>query len=370
LIGAGICALIGVAPQLFGPEDDMVAMARTATAGRRSGTLDSLLAEARRDSAEFPVELANHGPMALCILHRLGASDARLRDYVRTYRAANRLVPVPPGTQAITRETWTQHFGDRAREGDYRVFFTGEVAALGISDAVDRYLPALLPGLPASALHPLMRLAYGLLQDDTEEVATALGYWAACFLPMPHATGTPPDTDDPGVVLARVAAMTALRALPPTDHLWYSIRAVAAVPDFAPAVDWLRIGPDTLGRIAGVSLALFAATMDFAALHALTGAHWVRLVSAVCPDPQLLRYFWQTVAALVPAIGFPELPSAETLQTWRDRPCPDWPAIAARAVQSDDEHDISLVYSAMEEQLVYGDRLYRVVAARRVGLIA
>jgi hypothetical protein len=109
--------------------------------------------------------------------------------------------------------------------------------------------------------------------------------------------------------------------------------------------------------------------MDFAALHALTGAHWVRLVSVVCPDPQLLRYFWQAVAALVPAIGFPKLPTAEALQAWRDLPCPEWPAIVARAVQSDDEHDVSLVYSAMEEQRVYGDRLYRVVAARRVGLI-
>ena len=109
--------------------------------------------------------------------------------------------------------------------------------------------------------------------------------------------------------------------------------------------------------------------MDFAALHAVTGCHWVRLVATVCADSLLLRHFWQAVAALVPAIGFPELPSAEALQQWREQPCPDWPTIAAEAVRSDDEHDISLVFSACEEERIYGDRLYRVVAARRVGLI-
>ena len=34
----------------------------------------------------------------------------------------------------------------------------------------------------------------------------------------------------------------------------------------------------------------------------------------------------------------------------------------AKAVQSEDEHDISLVFSASEEERAYGDRLYRVVA--------
>jgi hypothetical protein len=160
-----------------------------------------------------------------------------------------------------------------------------------------------------------------------------------------------------------------LRALPAYDHLWFAIRAAAADPDFTPVVDWLRIEEGTLGRVAATSLVLFAATMDFSALHALTGTHWVRLVWKTCPEPQLLRYFWQAVAALVPSIGFPTLPDAATIEAWRQRPCPDWPAIFAKAVASDDEHDISLVFSASEEEKIYGDRLYRVVAARRVGLI-
>ena len=347
----------------------MVALPLAAPSPEADDTLDDLLQGARRDSVEFPPALANHGPMAVSILQLLGASPARLREYFATYRAANGLVAVPPGVATIQRETWTRHLGDRSREGDYRDFFAREVARLGMRDTVRRYLPPLLPGLAGSALHPLMRLAYGIARNDPAEVGVSLGYWAACFLALPPATGAPPDTDDPGTVLARVAAMEGLRAIPVFDHLWHGIRAVGADPDFAPAVDWLRIGPGTTARVAETSLALFAGTMDFAALHAVTGTHWVRLVASVCPDPLLLRHFWQAVAALVPTIGCPALPTAEALHAWRECPCPPWPEIVAKTIQSDDEHDISLVFSAKAEEAVYGDRLYRVVAARRMGLI-
>lgn len=348
----------------------MTAIHRSARSADPRSAVDALLREARTDSAEFPKALANHGPMAITILERLGASDERLRDYFAAYRAANGLVPLPPPVEPVNRETWTQARGYRRREADLRMFFVREVGRLGIRDGVIRYLPGLAPGVAGSALHPLMRLAYGIARDDPDEVGTALGYWAACYLPLPLATGAPPETDDPGVVLGRVAAIPGLRSLPTFDHLWYGVQAVGAEPDFAPVVDWLRIGPDAVSRVAATSLALYAATMNFAALHAVTGTHWVRLVASVCPCPLLLRTFWQAVAALVPAMGFPELPSSEMLQRWRDLPCPEWPAIVVKTVQSDDEHDISLVFSAREEERIHGDRLYRVVAARRVGLIA
>jgi hypothetical protein len=42
----------------------------------------------------------------------------------------------------------------------------------------------------------------------------------------------------------------------------------------------------------------------------------------------------------------------------------------AAAVLCEDEHDISLAFSAHEEWKFYGDPLYKLVAARRVRLIA
>jgi hypothetical protein len=309
--------------------------------------------------------------MVLVAMHRLGGSDQRLGEFFATYRDAHGLPPMPPPVAPIETATWSHDLGDRSREADYRAFFDAEVTRLGSRQACAIYLPTLLPGVAASATHGLMRLAYGVLRDDDAEIAAALGYWAATYLELGAATGAPPDTDDPAAILLRMRPVEAYRHVEPElDLLWHFMRSVSAVPEFRPLVDWLAIGPDTFGRATAASLALYAGTMDFCALHAVTGCHWLRLTKPVTPDPAMaLRYFWQAIAALYPKIGFPDLPSAGTLDDWRHLPAPDWPEIEATAVRSNDEHDLSLVFSAREEWKVYGDRLYQVVAARRVSLI-
>ena len=333
--------------------------------------LDRLLAEGRRYSGEFPRFLANHLPMALIAMHRLGGDDARLAQYFARYRDAHRLAPAPAPVAAITRETWAQARGDRARESDHRAFFDAEVGRRGARATIAAYLPRLLPGLAASATHGLMRLAYGVLRDDDAEIAAALGYWSATYLELGAATGAAPATDDPAAVLVAMKPVEAFRHVEvEIDLLWHFMRAIAARPEFGGLVDRLAIGPDTLSRLRAASLALYAGTMDFCALHAVTGCHWLRLIAPVNPAPELaLRYFWQAIAALYPKIGFPDPLAAEALEAWRRAPCPDWPEIAAAAVASDDEHDLSLTFSAREEAALTGDRLYQVVAARRVRLI-
>ena len=333
--------------------------------------LERLLAEGRRFSAEFPFYLANHLPMILVAMHRMGASDQRLGEYFVNYRDTNRLQPLPPSVAPIARTNWTAGRGERAREADYIVFFRGEVDRLGPPGAIAAYLPTLLPGLAASATHALMRLAYGVMREDAAEIATALGYWAATYLELGAATGAEPTTDDPAEVLLRMRAVESYRHVETErDLLWHFMRALAAKPEFKPVVDALAIGPQTFERVRQASLALYAGTMDFCALHALTGCHWLRLLAPATPDPAVaLRYFWQAIATLYPKIGFPDLPSAETLDAWRNLPCPDWPEIEAAAVACDDEHDLSLTFSAREEWKEYGDRLYQVVAARRIRLI-
>jgi hypothetical protein len=333
--------------------------------------LDRLLADGRQFSAEFPFFLANHLPMVLVAMQRLGGSPARLAEFFSIYREMNHLVPAPPPVAPIARQAWSTALGDRSRETDYRAFFAAEVTRLGATAAIAAYLPSLVPGIGASATHGLMRLAYGVYRDDAAEIATALGYWSATFLPLGAATGGDPVTDDPAEVLLRMRPVAAYRHVETErDLLWHFMRAMAAKPEFRPLVDWLRIGPDTFARVRAASLALYAATMDFCALHALTGCHWQRLMRPVNPAPDLtLRYFWQVIASLYPKIGFPDLPSAEMIESWRRAPAPDWPEIAATAVRSNDEHDLSLTFSAHEEWKFYGDRLYQVVAARRLNLI-
>ena len=139
----------------------------------------ALVARARAYSAEFGHCLANHLPMCLLILDRLGASPERQEAWFETYAAANGLAAAPEDGGRVDAGNWRDHLGRREFEGDYRGFFLREVQRLGAEEALRRYLPVLVPGIAASALHALMRLAYGHLSGDEAEIGTALGYWAA-----------------------------------------------------------------------------------------------------------------------------------------------------------------------------------------------
>jgi len=333
--------------------------------------LERSVAWARGWSAEFPHCLANHLPMVLVALRRMGANAERLEEYCHIYRAANHLALVSEPLGRIDEANWREFLGERERECDYITFFSGEVARLGATPTALLYLPALFTGIAASALHAFMRMAYATMTDSDEETAVALGYWAATYLSLGAATGGPPSTGDPLEVLAYMHGPQSFRHVETErDLLWHFMRAVARKPEFAGVADRLAIGPETRARTAKLSLTILAATDDFCALHAVTGTHWLRMIEPRTPDPTVpLRYFWQAVAALVPKMGFPEMPSEDQLEHCRRVPLPDWNEIFREAVGHDDEHDLSLSFSASEEFKVYPDPLYKYVAARRLRLI-
>ena len=331
------------------------------------------LTEARGLSAEYAGAFANHTPMVLWAQRQLGAGEDAARRFLSNYIQELKLGPMAPPDGTIQRADWTARLGDRGAEAAYRAFFLAELERLGDARTLQRlYLPRLLPGIAASALHALMRLAYAVASDTPAEVAAALGYWAATYLPLGEGIDAAPRTDRPAEVLLLVGAQPALKAMEFDDGLlWHAMRRTAAMPDFAAVHDWLAVGPDTIPKMARDSLLLFGATMDFCALHALTGTHWLRLILPVL-DPadqhRAIRFFWQAIASVYPKMGCP-LPLDEVAaEELRGLPAPEWPEIAAAACASDDEHDISLTYSARCEEAHWGDRLYRVLAARRLGL--
>lgn len=339
---------------------------------RAAAAIRPLIAEIGRRSGEFPLFLANHLPMVLEAMARLGASPERLAEYAEHYNRVHQVPMPPPPVAVISRDTWMEALGDRSRETDYRDFFAEEVTRFGPDATIRAYMPVLAPGVAASATHGLMRLAYGVMRHDEAEIAIALGYWAATFLPLPTPLpGTLRTIKDP---VAPVLAMKSVKVFETIDYdhslLWRWIRNMGTVPEFHALLGQLVLEPSLLDRMRQASLVLFAGTMTFEALHALTGCHWLRLVSPHVDDiGTLAAHFWEVVLALYPKIGMPDLPDAEALEAMRRLPTPTDAEIAAAAVASNDEHDHSLTFSAFEEYRLTGDPLYRVVAAKRVGLI-
>jgi hypothetical protein len=77
-----------------------------------------------------------------------------------------------------------------------------------------------------------------------------------------------------------------------------------------------------------------------------------------------LAFHWQGLLAAYASIGTPELAPRELAAPAA------WDALAARAVASDDDHDVKLADACREERLVFGnDERYRVAVALRLGAI-
>ncbi|MGO8095820.1 questin oxidase family protein [Rhizobium leguminosarum] len=339
---------------------------------RAGARLRPLIADVGQRSGEFPDYLANHLPMVLEAMGRLGAAPERLEAYARHYTLAHAVPFPPPAASSLTDATWRSALGQRDRETDLRDYFADVVSRIGGNEAIRLHLPELSPGVAASATHGLMRLAYAVLRRDETEIGIALGYWAATYLafPPPPLAGSP-TVDDPAELILSMQSEPSFRNIAVSSTLlWKWIEAVGHIPAFQQRLGRLAPTDDLLIRMRQASLALYAGTMSFEALHALTGSHWLRLVSPHLDKPQILAvHFWEVVLSLYTKIGMPDLPSAEMLDAWRKLQVPPDEAIAAAAVASDDEHDHSLVFSALEEYRHTGDPLYRVVAARRIGLI-
>lgn len=328
-------------------------------------------ARAKRDSVEFPQFLANHAPMVMVAMRQMGASATRIAEWYDGYQAAHPLPPQPPSRGKLTAETWQTALGDRSRERDARAFFVAETERLGIDGALRFYVPQLTPYMAASAIHPLMRIAYALIDQDAEDIGHSLGYWVACALPVPMAKSDGAMTTNPADIVVGIPALSGVRDYDvEIDLLWHHIRAVTEMEGFPELAGSLRMTPEAPCQMAALSLALYAGTMDFCALHAVTGFHWLRLMRPHLDDPDALYpVLWAIIASLIPKIGFPALPSKEALDEIRRLPTPEWPEIFAKACAATDEHDISLTYSASQENQIWPDPLYRVVAARRLGMI-
>ena len=288
----------------------------------------------------------DHLSMALVALQRLGAPDERLEEFAERY--TRRLLPARPETEALRAE--------RARA----------IARDGVDAVVQSYLADHLAGIGSAAFHCVIRLAYAVEAGHPGQVAAALAYWDDADEPL-TAEPPPESSPDPLALLSALAADPALGGRSfGRGSISGQMARVASTPQFAAAAG-LEITPDSLERIAAAARALHAVTGDFTALHAVTGTHATRVVlpylNAAARDVAL-RFLFQAVAAAYVTIGTPALAAVDPMAA------PEWDAITAVAVASDDEHVVKLAYSAREEAAAHGDdATYRWCAALEAGLV-
>ncbi len=319
--------------------------------------LVELLDAGLRFAPEYHGGLSNHLPMALCALRALGASDARLRSFFDGY--VRRLEP--DATRKAPLGDWRTRRGDLAAYGQLSATFHDAVLREGIPNVLRRILPELVAGVGAAAFHGLIRTAYAVESGHSAETAAALAYWTCrYFSPAPQPPTEPRLLEPPEWIASIAAASAGWRS----DRRLISDRMqdVARSEAVARVAVRLDVRADTLPKLAAIARDRYRASRNFTVLHLMTSCHAMRVLMGHIDDPSdALRWYAPAYAAALVASGVDlhtPAPSGTALS---------WKEVAARAIASDDDHVIKLVYTCREEARAYEEGPYLHAATLPVG---
>jgi hypothetical protein len=317
------------------------------------------LQRAARWDAEYGPSLSNHLPMALAALARLGASDERLTEFARRY--AKRLQPAPPVEPWPAGQAWQAALGRPRAWPAYRRLWRGRLQGEGADAVLEQALPTLMQGVGAAAFHGPLRAAYALATGAGDELADALAYWSCRWFACGAADGQGSNADTAAVL----ALLDFGDDMPRQPLIAEQMAQAAAHPRFAPAiVRWRVDAHTTLARLAILAAERYVAHAGFTALHLVTSAH---AVGALLPRLALadrltaLRHYAAAAAA-----AWATLPGSDRNAAPQHLDVLPWTEIAARAIESDDEHVIKLVDACRELEKSLGGGIWSHAASRAV----
>ena len=142
---------------------------------------------------EYDGYLSNHAPMVVEALQRHGLAD-EIEPWFAAY--GSRLHQPLPTADPLPDAERATALGDRRRLPGWIASFEREVGERGWQEVLGAWWPRLLPGLAGAATHPVIRVGHVTralregrvdLATGERELAHALGYWAAAWMPAPSA---------------------------------------------------------------------------------------------------------------------------------------------------------------------------------------
>lgn len=311
---------------------------------------------ARLDAAlawppEYGPGLASHLPMALAALDGLGADAKRLQAFAERYQRRFAQQPAAAEGDLAAGPARSAALGDFRAFAAWRAEFAHRLASEGTAATLRSALPLLMPGVAAAAFHGAIRTAHAVESGHPGELAAALAYWAARWMPLGAPDRVPPRFDQVAPWLHALAHQrrTADAAWQPSGALITGrLRSAMATTAWRQHADALapRDAPHALRDLARACADLYAATGDFTALHMATGSRAARVLAPwldAC-DPAVLRPLWHAIAAARLTVD----DAAPDAKAPPDPPA-DWDTVRRLALESDDDHVIKLVHAMLAQ---------------------
>ena len=299
--------------------------------------LDGLLKEGRAYGVIYGNRLANHLPMALIALDRMGADEEKMRTFAKRY--SRKLEPLSYSDSTAVKNP-LESLGVRDDFNGHLAFFLEQIKKSGSESVLSNYLPALFSGLSASAFHALIRLGYALEINDPEEIAFALAYWSSEF----QALGSLGEASDDSPLEIMASCSEAIKARCFTGGIIIDqMVAISKYEKFQQAVCY----PATLSleQLSKLAIQAYLATDNFTLLHGVTGLFAFRLLQPYLSNfDEALKYFWQAFL-----IAFLSTKTTLEITGDKDMEVGDWKPILEKACQSNNDHVIKMVYTCRQE---------------------
>ncbi len=151
-----------------------------------STTLDEAFERLSAAGFELPNGFINHGPMACEVLAAVGCDEA-IEGWAWRFAHTGGTAVDP---MAPVDFEWPSELGNYQRLPEWIGYFERSIAEFGWPTVVEVWVPRLMPALSVALFHAAIRTAHAVRAIgavDTEprraELARALGYWAARFVP-------------------------------------------------------------------------------------------------------------------------------------------------------------------------------------------
>jgi len=298
----------------------------------------------------FGKGLANHLPMAVTALERMGGDRGQIERFANIY--VQKLEPVK-NMPLYKMRSIEENFGKRELFSSFLVFFKNELEKKGIRKVLNEYLDRLFPGVSASAFHALIRLAYALEINSTEEVAISLAFWSSEF----QNNGKIKKSSGKSLFDIFNDLNKDFKNFDP-GHGIISEKIASIVKSVEFKKKYIQPDYIELRDIALLAIKLYLTSGDFILLHGVTASHALRIVLPFVKDKNsALRYFWISLLAAILISDFKEIERERLLQggmSEQNR----INKVFKSVLQSIDDHTIKIVYSCWQEFLFYGNHDY------------
>lgn len=313
---------------------------------------------------EYGPRLTNHLPMALYALHKIGASDDRIKSFAESHIKARGLKPLKQKVDLhFNEQTYKNHLGTHDYYHAHKDYFSKQLKTYGREETLKKHINFLMHGVCGAAFHGLLRTAFGLRSDNDQEIISGLAYWADTHKTILDDSLALKDNGQSLHACFEEAHQAYLKGH--WDHVPHSapniyskIKYIADTPAFGAMINSLSLDKATsLDDFREVSLALYQTQPNFTSLHCLTGVHGFKEIYNHAADKEQAKAIMaQSIIAAYISLGAPKLTPQHISKGIDDSELRKaWDIIQ----QSSNDHAIKLAFSAQEEYEQTGNPAYQ-----------